>query len=116
MSSCFFSSRREDADLRDVGGQEAPQHGVAERAGAAGDEQGLVGEHDSVSLSLAHRDAADLVLKILTAAAQAGECARATPARNANVSSAQRAQEYWRQRSTAAFDFSALNSGEQINA
>ncbi len=32
---------REDPDLRDVGPEEAPQHGVAEAAGAAGDHQCL---------------------------------------------------------------------------
>ncbi len=35
----------EDADLADVGIQEAPQHGVAERAGAAGDQKGFAREH-----------------------------------------------------------------------
>ena len=35
----------EDADLADVGLQETPQHGVAEGAGAAGDQQRLAFEH-----------------------------------------------------------------------
>lgn len=41
MSSCFFSSR-EKMRLGKVGVHEVLEHGVAERAGAAGDHEGLV--------------------------------------------------------------------------
>ena len=40
----LFLVAGEDADLLDVGGQEAPQHGISEAPGPAGDHQGFVFE------------------------------------------------------------------------
>ena len=42
----------EDADLADVRAQEAPQDGVAERSGPAGDHQGLVFENGHIVIVL----------------------------------------------------------------
>ena len=44
----FLLVTREDPDFGDVAAQVASEHGVAERAGAAGNEKGLSCEHESV--------------------------------------------------------------------
>ena len=51
MSSCFFSSRLK-MRISAKSDEEALQHGVAERAGATGDQQGLVFEHIVIALFL----------------------------------------------------------------
>ena len=46
----LFLIAAEYADLADISAQKAVEDGVAEAAGAAGDEEGVVGEHVSILL------------------------------------------------------------------
>ena len=48
----FFLVAGENADFLDVGGQEAPQHGISEAPGPAGDHQGFVFEDGHMVLGL----------------------------------------------------------------
>jgi hypothetical protein len=56
----FFFVSGEDSDLADLGVQKAVQDGIPERAGAAGDEEIFVLEHEFCHLILTMRYSPDV--------------------------------------------------------